>query len=277
MSRSVLLPALLALACSETPRHLGDQGAGDAALDRIPAPRDARRADGRVEGPVADTPRVEDARLADARLPEAAPVPCPSYVSSAQDSSPVQTTGSLLGGKLLPAGHATVVWSRPTLAPDYKVPFAGTPGQLASHEGVDYVLGASGPSAVPIKAAADGLVVYVRLGCPQACSGDPAGMFCHNTAARECGAGWGNHVVIAHAGGILTRYAHLKHGSIPSAALVGQKVTRGQTIAEMGNSGRSETRHLHFELGTRVTPFDPCAGSQSLDLVYDSEQLAFVP
>jgi murein DD-endopeptidase MepM/ murein hydrolase activator NlpD len=209
--------------------------------------------------------------------PDTAAPPCPSYVSGAQESSPVQKTGPLLGGKLLPAGHATTAWGRPTLTPDYKVPFAGSPGQLASHEGVDYVIGSSGPAEVPIRAAADGVVVYVRLGCPQACSGDPQGMFCHNTAARECGAGWGNHVVVAHAGGILTRYAHLKHGSIPPTALVGKNVARGQTIAVMGNSGRSETRHLHFELGTRTQPFDPCATSQSFDLVFDPEQLAYAP
>lgn len=250
-----------------------------AAVDVWPG--EAARGDLRpLEARPADTapPDRADQRRADvAGTPDTAPPPCPSYVSGTQESSPVQKAGPLLGGKLLPAGHAAITWGRPTLTPDYKVPFAGSPGQLASHEGVDYVIGAGGAAEVSVRAAADGVVVYVRLGCPQACSADPQGMFCHNTAVRECGAGWGNHVVIAHASGIMTRYAHLKHGSIPTAALVGKPVTRGQPIALMGNSGRSETRHLHFELGTRAQPFDPCLPSQSFDLVFDPEQLAYVP
>jgi len=226
--------------------------------------------------------RGELAPSRDLRLPDRAhdgAVTCPSFQSGAADSAPVQIVGPLLGGALLPAGAAAITWGRPAPTPDVKGAFAGTPGQPASHEGVDYVIGAGGPASVPIRATADGVVVYVRLGCPQACSGDPAGMFCANTATRECGAGWGNHVVIAHAGGIFTRYAHLKHASVPAAALVGQPVKRGQTIGEMGNSGRSDTRHLHLELGTRASagPLQPCAGSQSFDLVYDPEQLATVP
>jgi hypothetical protein len=40
----------------------------------------------------------------------------------------------------------------------------------------------------------------------------------------------------------------------------------------MGNSGRSETRHLHFELGSGVrgaSKFDACKGSKSFDRIYD--------
>ena len=70
-------------------------------------------------------------------------------------------------------------------------------------------------------------------------------MFCHNTSLRECGSGWGNHVVIYHGRGIYTRSAHLKPGSV--AVKVGDQVSQGQQIASMGNSGRSELRHLHFE------------------------------
>ena len=37
----------------------------------------------------------------------------------------------------------------------------------------------------------------------------------------------------------------------------------------MGNSGRSETRHLHFEFGWKKTPFATTRPAQSLDLVFD--------
>jgi murein DD-endopeptidase MepM/ murein hydrolase activator NlpD len=194
---------------------------------------------------------------------------CARYNSAAQDYAPVQVVGARSGGKLLPPGHDQIAWQRPATvaSPTYFGPFSGTPGQPASHEGVDYVNGSSGPSSVAIRAAAAGLVVYVRAGCPQSC------LFCHNSLVRECGAGWGNHVVLFHGGEIYTRYAHLKPGSI--LVQVGRQVAKGQQIATMGNSGRSELRHLHFELGTQPSGFDACARSQSFHRVYDPQQLPF--
>ena len=58
--------------------------------------------------------------------------------------------------------------------------------------------------------------------------------------------GYGETVVIEHAGGVRTRYAHL------SAALVapGDKVAPGQVIGRAGHSGRATGTHLHFELST---------------------------
>jgi len=66
--------------------------------------------------------------------------------------------------------------------------------------------------------------------------------------------GYGETVVIEHAGGVRTRYAHL------SAALVapGDEVTSGQVIGRAGHSGRATGTHLHFEVttasGSRVDP-----------------------
>jgi murein DD-endopeptidase MepM/ murein hydrolase activator NlpD len=194
---------------------------------------------------------------------------CKHYDSTVQEYAPVQRVGSPTGGKLLPPGYAQFEWQRPAsvASPNYFAPFTGSPGQLASHEGVDYVNNSSGPAVVAIRAATAGLVVYVRLGCPQSC------MFCHNTWLRECGAGWGNHVVIYHGSGVYTRYAHLKPSSV--IVEVGDQVGKGQQIAQMGNSGRSELRHLHFELGTMPNGFDACATSQSFHRVYNSQQLPF--
>lgn len=205
----------------------------------------------------------------DTRTPFTNTLACPRYDSGAQDYAPVQRVGAPSGGKLLPPGTAQIAWRRPApvASPTYFAPFSGAPGQPASHEGVDYVNGSSGPSSVAIRAAAAGLVVYVRVGCPQSC------MFCHNTWTRECGAGWGNHVVLYHGHGIYTRYAHLEPGSI--LVQVGQQVGQGVPLATMGNSGRSELRHLHFELGTMPSGFDACAASQSFHRVYDSQQLPF--
>jgi murein DD-endopeptidase MepM/ murein hydrolase activator NlpD len=72
------------------------------------------------------------------------------------------------------------------------------------------------------------------------------------SAGRE--GAYGETVVIEHAGGLRTRYAHL------SAALVtpGQDVTAGQVVGRAGRSGRATGTHLHFEVttaaGDRVDP-----------------------
>jgi murein DD-endopeptidase MepM/ murein hydrolase activator NlpD len=66
--------------------------------------------------------------------------------------------------------------------------------------------------------------------------------------------GYGETVVIEHAGGLRTRYAHL------SASLVtpGQEVAAGEVVGRAGRSGRATGTHLHFEVttptGDRVDP-----------------------
>jgi murein DD-endopeptidase MepM/ murein hydrolase activator NlpD len=66
--------------------------------------------------------------------------------------------------------------------------------------------------------------------------------------------GYGESVVIEHAGGIRTRYAHLS--SMLVAA--GDDVTAGQVIGRAGRSGRATGTHLHLEVmradGNRVDP-----------------------
>lgn len=65
--------------------------------------------------------------------------------------------------------------------------------------------------------------------------------------------GYGLLVEINHGNGYVTRYAH----SQATKVKVGDIVTRGQTIAEMGSSGRSTGPHVHFEVlrdGKQVDP-----------------------
>ena len=97
-------------------------------------------------------------------------------------------------------------------------------GQI--HRGIDL----AGKSRAPIYATGDGVV----------------------TQAGWNG-GYGRVVYIKHAFGIETRYAHLARIRVKK----GQRVSRGQKIGDMGNSGRSTGTHLHYEVrvgGSAVNP-----------------------
>ena len=94
------------------------------------------------------------------------------------------------------------------------------------HEGQDL----AGDYGTPIYATADGVVSYA-----------------------DWDSGYGRLVKIDHAFGIETRYAHLSQIRVAP----GQKVSRGERIGDMGNSGRSTGTHLHYEVrfgGTAVNP-----------------------
>jgi murein DD-endopeptidase MepM/ murein hydrolase activator NlpD len=93
-------------------------------------------------------------------------------------------------------------------------PFTHT---LARHEGLDF----TAMHGTPIIAAADGTVT--RSGWEDT---------------------YGNIVEIAHAEGFMTRYAHISKRHVTE----GQKVKRGQHIADVGSTGRSTGPHLHYEV-----------------------------
>ena len=67
--------------------------------------------------------------------------------------------------------------------------------------------------------------------------------------------GYGNVVEVSHAGGIVSRYAHLKR----FRSKKNQKVSKGSIIAEVGTTGRSTGPHLHLEVlknGNKKNPAD---------------------
>src|SRR5215207_4201810 len=94
------------------------------------------------------------------------------------------------------------------------------------HEGIDV----SAPMGSPIEAPAAGVVT---------------------DAGWE--AGYGNKIVIDHGFGIVTKFAHA------SKLLVhdGQRVSRGQRIALVGNSGLATGPHLHYEVIVKGHPVNP--------------------
>ena len=64
--------------------------------------------------------------------------------------------------------------------------------------------------------------------------------------------GYGNIVVVRHASGIETWYAHLSVTSV----IPGQRVKCGQTIGLGGSTGRSTGPHLHWEMRYKDVPLD---------------------
>ena len=65
--------------------------------------------------------------------------------------------------------------------------------------------------------------------------------------------GYGNMVEIDHGNGLVTRYGHMSKLDVQ----VGESVTRGQQIGEIGSTGRSTGPHLHFELRYKDRPINP--------------------
>ena len=110
-------------------------------------------------------------------------------------------------------------------------PLTGEPGR---HYGVDI----ANEVGTPIRATADGLVVY---------------------------AGWqngyGRMVVIEHGYGFSTRYGHCSSVDVK----VGDEVKRGQIISYVGSSGRSTGSHLHYEVRIHGVPVDPVKYLPSVD------------
>lgn len=56
--------------------------------------------------------------------------------------------------------------------------------------------------------------------------------------------GYGCHIIVDHANGYQSLYAHMSSLGV----VLGQAVTQGQTIGQMGSTGRSTGTHLHFEV-----------------------------
>jgi len=66
-------------------------------------------------------------------------------------------------------------------------------------------------------------------------------------------AGYGNMIIIKHVGRLSTVYAHNRKNNVR----VGQFVEKGQVIGEVGDTGRTTSPHLHFEVRSDGRPGNP--------------------
>ena len=98
---------------------------------------------------------------------------------------------------------------------------------IHGNNGVDL----AAPTGVPILASADGKVIISRAG--------------------GYNGGYGTYVVISHANGTQTLYAHMSKDNVS----VGQSVEQGQVIGTVGSTGKSTGPHVHFEVRGAKNPF----------------------
>ncbi|MBP8169872.1 MAG: peptidoglycan DD-metalloendopeptidase family protein [Azonexus sp.] len=117
-------------------------------------------------------------------------------------------------------GHDDVAWQWPSSG---KVM---SPYSDSGNKGLDF----GGKAGDPVQAAADGKVVYAGAGLR----------------------GYGELVIVKHNATFLSAYAHNRKILVKE----GQQVTRGQKIAEMGNTD-SDSVKLHFEIRKQGKPTDP--------------------
>lgn len=135
---------------------------------------------------------------------------------------------------LLRGSHGPARFTLPLGAPAEPLPagqyfglprtFNGVPKQ--AHTGLDYAIGMGNP----VLAVADGTVLLAAD---------------HFFAGKS--------VYLAHGDGLISMYFHLSELDVEA----GQEVTRGQTIAKVGSTGRSTGPHLHLGLRWHHARIDP--------------------
>ena len=84
--------------------------------------------------------------------------------------------------------------------------------------------------------------------------GDPVRVTANGTVTiASWQGGYGNMVEVDHGNGFATRYGHMSKIDVK----VGQSVRIGQTLGEIGSTGRSTGPHLHYETRIDGEPVDP--------------------
>lgn len=101
-------------------------------------------------------------------------------------------------------------------------------GKRHTHTGIDF----AAPQGTPIYAAESGVVIV-----------------------SQTWSGYGNCIIIDHGNGMWTLYGHIRNGGL--LVDVGDRVAKGDKIAEVGSTGNSTGPHLHFEVRKNEVPVNP--------------------
>lgn len=165
-----------------------------------------------------------------------------SSSASSSSSSGSSSSGSSSSGSssvIVPSGSG-FAWPTPGFVSRSSEWFEDR--EVYNHGGID--IAGAGIMGTPVVAAADGTVVATNSSCT------------HNwgkSYSCGCGGGYGNYVMISHAGGKMTVYGHLTSLTVSS----GQSVSRGQVIGYVGSTGNSTGPHLHYECRLNGVRYNP--------------------
>jgi murein DD-endopeptidase MepM/ murein hydrolase activator NlpD len=166
--------------------------------------------------PVAAPAPVQAPAYASAESPHSARVATPESAPATEQQNAVKTAepAGALPGFRWPARGRVIAG------------FGPSPNGL-QNDGINVAV----PEGTPIKAAEDGVVAY---------------------AGNEL-KGYGNLVLVRHANGFVTAYAHASEILVKR----GDTVKRGEVIAKSGQTGNVTSPQLHFEIRKGSTPVDP--------------------
>lgn len=122
--------------------------------------------------------------------------------------------------------------------PDYP-----TKGKTGNHWGCDIVRCTDGNNSTTatITAIADGVIFAQRKWVKEGAKSPAAG----------------NCVYIRHEDGTVTKYMHLKYGTMPDWIKDNAPVKKGDALGYMGNTGNSYGAHLHFQVEVNEKTVDP--------------------
>jgi murein DD-endopeptidase MepM/ murein hydrolase activator NlpD len=153
--------------------------------------------------------------------PQRAPAPPPAAPKVAE-------AGPASANRAAEGGQATGDAGAKSGAPKFRWPLRGRViSGFAKNDGIDL----SVPEGTAVHAAEDGVVAY---------------------AGSEL-KGYGNLILIRHANGYVTVYAHARELMVKHNDMV----RRGQVIAKSGRTGSVSSPQLHFEIRKGSTPVDP--------------------
>ncbi len=161
-------------------------------------------------------PPVETVAAASSTAPSIAPASAPTTSAPAVDAKPAPSPQPGADGEV-----DSLDWVWPA-----KGKVVGSFSETANLKGIDI----AGTAGQPVFASAAGTVVYAGTGLR----------------------GYGKLIIVKHNKTYLSAYAHNREILVKE----GQVVTKGQKIAEMGNSDATEVK-LHFEIRRLGKPMDP--------------------
>jgi len=179
-------------------------------------------------GPRGDKRAYSDSTLAELEKPDAAPSSASTAPAAAPAVAPVAQAPAKADAAHPAEKPAAAAAAGDDDAVSWMWPAEGK--VVGTFEGGKKGVDIAGKSGQPVMAAGAGKVMYAGAGIR----------------------GYGNLVIVKHSNNLLSAYAHNKTILVKE----GQAVTKGQKIAEMGNSD-SDSVKLHFEIRQQGKPVDP--------------------